>query len=403
MEKFTLHIRFIIALNRTKKNSEAPIFCRITYNKKRKQFSTGVKVHPDYWNNEKQKVLKPEKNESVYNSQLSLIKNKINQAFLLLNVNQENFDVDDIYLQYTGKNIKANKTLLEVFSLHNERMEKLIGIEYTKSTYTKFKEAKNHISRFLKFQYKKNDILLESITPNFLSEFDFYLKSQRNQKQITINKSIQRVRKIIKLSIAQGYLKRDPFILYKPKKHDNIVVYLNHKELQKLEQHTFKQDRLNQVKDMFIFCCYTGLAYQEMASLKEEHLVKGFDGGIWIQMMRQKTKSAVSIPLLPKAAKIIDKYKNEEQLLPIISNQKFNSYLKEIAVVVNIKKRLTHHIARKTFATTVLLYNNIPIEIVSELLGHSSITITQRHYAKVVQQRVSSQMSKLNKKLNKKR
>ena len=399
MNTYKLRILFVIALNRIKKNNKAPIFCRITYNKKRKQFSTGISIDPSNWDNEKQIVTETDNNYSEYNTQLSLIKQKINQAFLLLQVNSKVFDVEDIYLQYAGKNVKANKTLLEVFELHNSRMKKLIGVEYTKSTHSKFIEAKSHVLNFIKFQYKKGDILLESINQNFLDDFDFYLKSEKNQKQITINKSIQRVRKIIKLALAKGFLKKDPFILYRPKKYETKVVYLSQKELDKLESYVFKQSRLNQVKDMFVFCCYTGLAYQEMSNLKEEHLVEGFDGVIWIQMMRQKTKSKVSIPLLPTASKIIDKYKNENRLLPVISNQKFNSYLKEIAELVGIEKRLTHHIARKTFATTVLLYNDIPIEIVSELLGHSSISITQRHYAKVVQHKVSSQMSKLSKKL----
>lgn len=402
METYKLRILFVIALNRIKKNNQAPIYCRITYNKKRKQFSTGIYVDSSSWDREKQLIKDSEKNSSEYNTGLSLIKQKINQAFLLLEVNSGEYDVEDIYLQYAGKNIKASKTLLEVFELHNSRMNKLIGVEYSKATYNKFIEAKNHVSNFIRFQYKKKDILLETISQNFLADFDFYLKSEKNQKQITINKSIQRVRKIIKLALAKGYLKHDPFILYKPKKYETKVVYLTHKELSKLESHVFKQTRLNQVKDMFIFCCYTGLAYQEMSSLREEHLIKGFDGGVWIQMMRQKTKSKVSIPLLPTASKILDKYRPEGRLLPVISNQKFNSYLKEIAELVSIDKRLTHHIARKTFATTVLLYNDIPIEIVSELLGHSSISITQRHYAKVVQHKVSSQMSKLSEKLKKK-
>ncbi|MFD2552385.1 site-specific integrase [Bizionia sediminis] len=403
MNTHKLRILFVIALNRIKKNNQAPIFCRITYNQKRKQFATGISVAPKDWDRKKQIVTASDSNFKEINTKLSLIKQKTNQAFLLLQVNNESFDVEDIYLQYVGKNVKANKTLLEVFELHNNRMKKLIGVEYSKSTYNKFTEARNHVSNFIRFQYKKGDILLESINQNFLDDFDFYLKSEKKQKQITINKSIQRVRKIIKLALAKGYLKKDPFILYKPKKYESKVVYLNQKELDKLENHTFRQARLNQVKDMFIFCCYTGLAYQEMSTLKEEHLIKGFDGGIWIEMMRQKTKSKVSIPLLPTASKILDKYRPEGRLLPVISNQKFNSYLKEIAELVEIDKRLTHHIARKTFATTVLLYNDIPIETVSELLGHSSISITQRHYAKVVQHKVSSQMSKLSKKLKKKR
>ncbi|WP_366144545.1 site-specific integrase [Algibacter sp.] len=388
-------------MNRIKKNNQAPIYCRITYNKKRKQFSTGIYVNPKDWDREKQIINDNEVNSREYNTRLSLVKQKINQAFLLLQVNSNVFDVEDVYLQYTGKNIKANKTLLEVFELHNSRMKKLIDVEYTKATHNKFIEAKSHVSNFIRFQYNKNDILLESINQNFLNDFDFYLKTEKGHKQITINKSIQRVRKIIKLALAKGYLKQDPFVLYRPKKYKTKVVYLSQIELEKLENHIFKQTRLNQVKDMFVFCCYTGLAYQEMSILKEEHLIKGFDGVIWIQMMRQKTKSKVSIPLLPSASLIIDKYRPGGRLLPVISNQKFNSYLKEIAELVGIDKRLTHHIARKTFATTVLLYNDIPIEIVSELLGHSSISITQRHYAKVVQHKVSSQMKKLTKKLKK--
>jgi integrase len=397
-----LSVLFLIDKTKINQQYKCPVKCRITYLKKRKVFSTGLFTIVDSWHSKKQKLIPPNKENNFTNTQLSLIKQKINQAFLYLQVNDEVFDVEDIYLQYAGKNAKASKTLLEVFELHNSRMYKLVDVEYTKATYNKFIEAKKHITNFIKFQYKRSDILLESISQNFLSDFDFYLKSERNQKQITINKSIQRVRKIIKLALAKGYLKHDPFILYKPKKYESKVVYLTLNELDDLEKHIFKQTRLNQVKDMFIFCCYTGLAYQEMSSLREEHLIKGFDGGIWIQMMRQKTKSKVSIPLLPTASKILDKYRPEGKLLPVISNQKFNSYLKEIAELVGIDKRLTHHIARKTFATTVLLYNDIPIEIVSELLGHSSISITQRHYAKVVQHKVSSQMNKLSEKLKKK-
>jgi integrase/recombinase XerD len=174
------------------------------------------------------------------------------------------------------------------------------------------------------------------------------------------------------------------------------IVYLTVEELKLLEEYSFKQNRLQQVKDMFIFCCYTGLAYQEMSSLKPNHIVIGFDGNEWIEMYRLKTKSNISVPLLPKAKAILVKYDNQ---LPSISNQKFNSYLKEIAEVVGIEKRLTHHIARKTFATTVLLYNNVPIEIVSQLLGHSNMKITQDSYAKVVNRKVSDEIKRLSEKI----
>jgi integrase/recombinase XerD len=390
-----LTILFLLQKNRKNKKGYCPIRCRITYYKKRKEFSMGFFINPDYWNSTKQKAFIPE-DKNYLNNQLSLIKQEINQAFLFLQVNSKSFDVADVYLQFKGESTKENKTLLEAFMLHNSRMEKLIGKEYTESTFHKFKEAKMHIGNFLKTSYKKNDILLEAIKSNFLNDFDFYLKSEKNHKQITINKSIQRVRKIVKLALSEGFILKDPFLLYKPKRVVKNIVFLTTEELKSLEEYSFKQNRLQLVKELFIFCCYTGLAYQEMSTLKANHIVIGFDGNEWIEMYRLKTKSNISVPLLPKAKAILVKYDNQ---LPSISNQKFNSYLKEIAEVVGIQKNLTHHIARKTFATTVLLFNNVPIEIVSELLGHSSIKITQSHYAKVMQRSVSKEMLSLNSKL----
>jgi site-specific recombinase XerD len=164
------------------------------------------------------------------------------------------------------------------------------------------------------------------------------------------------------------------------------------------------QKRLEEIRDMFVFCCYTGLAYQEMASLRTYHIRTGFDGNLWINMIRQKTEQPIAIPLLPQAEIIIDKYQKagSDVVLPSISNQKFNSYLKEIGEIVGLEKKMSHHLARRTFATTILLYNDIPMEIVSELLGHSKMSVTQDSYAKVVQHKVSSQMNKLSKKLKKK-
>ena len=387
-----LTVLLVLKKNRLNEKGECPIRCRITYYKNRREFSTGFFIKPEYWNSKKQKAFFPNDNNYI-NNQLSLIKQEINQAFLFLQVNSKSFDVNDVYLQFKGETTKENKTLLEVFIMHNNRVKVLIGKEYSKATYHKFQEAKMHVESFLKSTYKKNDILLSSIKLNFLNDFDFYLKSVKNHKQITINKSIQRVRKIIKLALAEGFLASDPFILYKPKRVVKTIVFLTTEELKSLEVFCFKQPRLQLVKDLFIFCCYTGLAYQEMSVLDKSHIRIGFDGNEWIEMYRQKTKSHLSIPLLPKAKLILTKYDNQ---LPSISNQKFNSYLKEIAEIVGIQKRLTHHIARKTFASTVLLYNDVPIEIVSKLLGHSKITITQSHYAEVIQKKVSEEIRRLN-------
>ncbi|MFC4738968.1 site-specific integrase [Flavobacterium ponti] len=396
-----LKILFVISATRKNKKGLAPLICRITFQGKRKPFSTGIFIDPAKWSNTLQEDIPIDDEDSQINTELSLIKNEINQAFLFLKIQKKQFDVEDIYLKYKGDDIKTAKTLMEVFTLHNTKMESLINIEYKKATYSKFIEAKQQVEDFIMHQNKKKNILLEDITLKFLHDFDYYLKTEKNFKQITINKSIQRVKKIIKLAISEGFLTTDPFIQYKPKKVINNVVYLTPEELSKLENHVFYQPRLDQVRDLFIFCCYTGLPYQEMSTLKKKNIVKKFDNKLWIEIYRQKTKKQLSVPLLPKAILILKKYQESKNILPIISNQKFNSYIKEIAVIVGIEKKLTHHIARKTFATTILLYNDVPMEIVSELLGHSKISTTQEHYAKVVQKKVSEHVSNLSKKLNK--
>jgi integrase len=242
---------------------------------------------------------------------------------------------------------------------------------------------------------------MEELSLQFLNDFEYYLKTEKKQAQITINKTIQRLRTPIKQAISEGYLNRDPFMMHQTRKVHKEVVFLTINELKTFEETTFQQRRLQFVQNLFIFCCYTGLAYNEMSNLRKQHIQVGFDGMNWIQMKREKTQRQISIPLLPKAQEIIDKYITEKELLfPKISNQKFNSYLKEIADIIGIEKRITHHIARKTFASTVLLYNNVPMEIVSELLGHSNMSITQESYGKVVQRKVSEEMKKLKDKIN---
>ena len=229
----------------------------------------------------------------------------------------------------------------------------------------------------------------------FLSDFEFYLKTEKQIGQITINKIIQRFRKPIKIAVSEGYLVRDPFMLHKSKSVRTQVVFLSPEELQQFEEYEFSQPRLRFVQDLFIFSCYTGLPYNELMHLEHKHIVKGFDGNLWIQMKREKTSKELSIPLLPKAEVILNKYDGDIFVFPRISNQRYNSYLKEIAAIVGIEKRMTTHMARRTFATTVLLYNDVPMEVVSKLLGHSNMKITQDSYGKIVQKKISDEMEKL--------
>ncbi|KFE99892.1 integrase [Chryseobacterium formosense] len=396
-------IKILFVLDKSKSNSKglAPLKCRITYRGERKPFATGLFINPENWNNKQQKVKPLNSENETINTQLSLIKNKINQAFLFLQVNEEEFDVEDVFLQYKGDPPKKNKTILQLFQEHNDRIEKLIGKEYSIATLWKFKQAKELLKDFIKYSFNKGDYHFKDLDLKFIQDYEFFLKAEKSLALATTNKMIQRFRKIVKLAISQDIIHKEPFVSYKVKHIKKEITYLTREELAKIEEYKFKAERLQIVADMFVFCCYTGLAYNEMVNLEKSHIIIGFDGNEWINMIRGKTQHLLSIPLLSRGKKIIEKYDyiDEKRVLPKFSNQKFNAYLKEIADIVGLDKRLTHHLARRTFATTVLLYNDVPMEIVSELLGHSKITITQEHYAKVVKSKVGEQINRLNSKL----
>ena len=402
MKNLKFNIRYILSKNKTRKDGKAPLMCRITYLDERKQFSVGLFINPKNWNNSLQECEPPSNDNNYINSQLNLIKNQINQVFLYLQINNSEFTVDDIYTKFKGNTPKKELGVLEVYELFNIRIYKLIGRDLKKVTYKKYIESFVHLKSFIKAYFKANDIKLKDLKLNFLNEYEYFLKTQKGLEQSTINKAIQRFRKVIQFALEQEYIDKNPFIGYKAKRLQKEVIYLTDDELKSLENYDFSQTRLQQVKDLFVFCCYTGLAFKEMSNLKPEHIVKGFDGNKWIKMNREKTSKPLMIPLLPKALDIISKYQSEEKLLPIISNQRFNSYLKEIADIVGLKKNLTHHIARKTFASTVLLFNDVSMEVVSELLGHSKISTTQDYYAKIVNKKLSETMRDLSERLNEK-
>jgi len=398
-----MKIYILFVINKRKMNSKGvcPLLCRLTYHKSRKTFSTGLFISPDYWNSKKQKVLNKTKQSEYITKQMSLIKSNLNQAFLLLQIQGSNFSIDSIYSLYKGEKPIVERYIIEYFEMYLKRLKRLIGIDIQQITWDKSYYVKNNVQSFIKWKYNTDDLPLNKLKLQFLEDFDYYLKVEKFHKQITVNKNIQRFRKPIKVAVAEGCLDKDPFMLYKSKKVKNEVVFLSVDELKTLEKHQFAQPRLQEVKDWFIFSCYTGLAYNEIKNFTKRNIVKGFDANLWIEMVRQKTQKDIAIPILPTAKRLIYKYINDDSefIFDVCSNQRYNSYLKEIASIVGIEKRLTTHTARKTFASTVLLYNDVPMEIVSQLLGHSSITTTEASYGKIVQKKVSEEMKKLNKKL----
>ncbi|PHN94735.1 integrase [Maribacter sp. 6B07] len=400
MNQNKLSVRFVINKAKINKSGLCPISCRLTFKQKRKAFSTGEFINILDWNAKNQKANPKTSIGQQINVQLQIILANVKKAHLKLQMLECEFNADDIYLKYLGKVDKKEDYVISYFEKFLAKQFKLIGKDLKLSTWKKFEYVYNDVKGFIKSKYDKMDYPLISLNQSFLDDFVYYLKTVKNQKQVTINKVVQRFRKPIRMALAEGYLEKDPFALHKPGRVIKEVVFLSTRELRLLENHRFNQPRLQLVKDLFIFCCYTGLAYYEMSNLQKNHIVVGFDGNQWIRMKREKTEKLLSVPLLPKAHLILKKYKNDDvNALPKFSNQKINSYLKEIAGIVGIDKSISHHVARKTFASTVLLYNDVPMEIVSELLGHSSMKITQEYYAKVVQKRVGVEMEILSKKL----
>lgn len=389
-------ILFVQAKNRINKKNQSPLYCRITLDGERKQFSTGINIESEFWDSKKQIIIKSHESAILFNSLLHNIESKINNIFGILQLQNDSFTLDDLYNKYLGAEIKKDEYFFSYYSQYLFKIKKLIGLEIKQTTYNKFLYVSKHLEAFIKWKFKKADYLLKDLDLQFLYDFEYYLKTVKLQKQITVNKTIQRLRTPIKQAISEGFLDRDPFILYKSKRVIKEVIFLTVNELEAFESLQLKSKRLERVQDLFIFCCYTGLPYNEMSNLEQNHISKGFDGMNWIQMKRDKTQREISIPILPKAQAIINKYPSDNKFLfRSISNQKFNSYMKEITEILNIEKRITHHTARKTFASTVLLYNDVPMEIVSELLGHSNMLITQESYGKVVQRKVSDEMKKL--------
>jgi len=374
------------------------LFCRVTYNKQRFVFSTGISIDPMNWSPKTQKIGAGDPLSESYNTELLLTKQKIYDSYLKLKFNDENFTLQDLKRKLQYKKATDDQFILDHYQNYLDEQKKLIGISIKEATWNKFYYTREAVQSFILFKYKTKEVRFDKLNLNFLEELDYYLKTVRNQRQVTINKEIQRFRAVIKLALARNLLDKDPFILYKPKRTIKEVVFLTKEELKRFIESAPTHKTQIMVRDLFIFCCYSGLPFGEMANLKKQNITKGFDNNTWVTIKREKTSKELVVPLFPEAEKIIEKYKHttlSDKIFPTLSNQKFNSYLKDIAKLAKIDKRVTHHTARKTFASTVLLYNDVPMEIVSELLGHSSIKITQDYYGKIIRKKVSQEYNKL--------
>lgn len=295
-------------------------------------------------------------------------------------------------------------TLKELFEEHNNNMGMLVGKEYSPLTLQRFEAALKHLIIYMKRQYHIDELPLTEINNKFITGFEFYLKTTAKCQHNSAMKHMKALKKVIRIALANDYIRKDPFFNYRITQKQVDRGYLSEQELRSLHDKHLPIERVATVRDLFLFQCYTGLAYKDLANLTAENVQIGIDGRKWIYTRRGKTDVPCHIPLLPLAEEILNKYEDHPcrdisgSLLPVPSNQKMNAYLKEVGDLCGIKKSLHTHLARHTYATTVTLSNGIPMETVSKLLGHRKLQTTQV-YAKVLDEKISAEMEVLRNKL----
>ena len=390
-------MRILFWLYKSKKNTahESPLWVRITVNGEREQFATGLFIKESIWSSIAQKAEGKNKVMLNLNQQLDIIKQRLNQIYTQLSFTQEVIDAADVRRMYFGESDK-NVKLMEVFLIHNDKITELLGIKYTKSTLKIFRCNVKILRGFIKKVYGLNDIPLRKLTRRFIEDYTHYLLTVKKYSNTTTHKNLQRLNKIVNYGINNGWLERNPFKGHHFALEHKEIEYLTEAELKAIETKHLPVKRVANVRDYFIFQCYTGLSYIDLKNLRREQIRPGVDGELWIFGTRTKTGTNFKVPMLPKALAIMKRHKNDtEFVFKVLPNQTCNSYLKEIAALCDINKDLHTHLARKTFCTTVTLLNGVPMETVTALVGHSSIMITERVYAKVLDEKISRDMNAL--------
>ncbi|WP_113663274.1 site-specific integrase [Pedobacter nanyangensis] len=396
--KTNFSLLFFMKRQKNYSGGEVPIYLRITVNGKRAEIATGRSCEPDRWHSKSGRAIGTKEKYRLFNTCLDQLHNKVYDAYLKVVQSGNEITAQSIRDMMMGRET-ISATLLQAVAEHNERMEVLVGKDYVRGTLNRYKVLKKHLETFILLQYNTSDIEVGKVDVAFFNNFDYYLRSRSCANNYTV-KMIKNLGKIINICCENGTAESNPITFYKGRTKTVDRNFLSQEEIQIILQKRFISARLEVIRDVFLFCCFTGLAYADVQKLKITDIQKGIDGELWIIKNRQKTNVRASIPLLQNAVDLINKYEghpicgNIGTVFPVPSNQKMNEYLKEIAELCGIEKKLTSHIARHTFATTVTLLNGVPIESVSKMLGHTNIRTTQ-HYAKILDMKLSEDMANL--------
>lgn len=405
-QKFNVHF---FLNKRRKKDEKTQLYIRIIVDQKRAEIATTYYIPISAWSDKTRKVKISYPKATFINGYIDRVTNEITQIFIKESSQSDGITSISIKEKYLGLNnheIKL-KTILEAFNYHNTKMEEQVKIgQVVKKTHSRYVITKNKVKDFMKYQYKTKDMPLPDLRLRFVTEFEHYLLTKGKLQTNTAHKYIKNLKKIMNMAVGLDWIPSNPFNNFRCSYTAPKREVLTQEELDILKSKEIHIPRLSEVRDVFLFCCYTGFAYSDIYNFEYNAITKGMDGEYWLSTERQKTGVKESVPLLPVAMSIITKYRGHpycisaNRLLPVNSNQRYNAYLKEIADICGIEKKITSHIARHTFATTVTLANGVPIETVSSMLGHSSIRTTQV-YAKVIEKKVSEDMQNLKEKLSK--
>ncbi len=386
-----------------RKNDQAPIYARITVNGGRTEFSLNKFYPIKDWDGKMSRARGRTAHARTLNDELDNTYADITSSYKELCKEGKFITAQVVKARYLGID-NNQETLLSLVEYHKNKMEGVL----TNGTLKNYKTTTKYLKAFLTAKLKTKDVYLEQMSYNFIVNFEQYLRNKENnlsKQPLTNNgimKHIERLNKLMNLAVKLEWITKNPFLHYDVKFNKYDRPFLSSIELQQLENIELHKEKHIYVRDVFVFGCYTGLSYIDIKLLTKENIVYGIDGKKWISFYRQKSTEPVKVPLLDKALNILKTYKrydNNNKLLPVCSNQKMNIYIKEIAKLCEIKKNLSCHVARHTFATTVTLSNGVPIETVSKLLGHTKLSTTQI-YARVMEDKVGKDISQLQSVLN---
>ena len=404
MMKSIFRVVFYLRSNYVNKEGKTSVMLRIYLNNERLSLgSTGIAITASQWDKDKERIKGRTTDALSTNLQLDNIAGGLQAIFRKIEMSDD-LSLERIKSEFLGKKDEID-TLMQLFEKHNTDISKQVGISVSKATLQKYNVCKRHFSDFLDKQYKRNDLKLTELTYLIIREFDLYLRTVVGQNSNTATKTMKTFKTITLLGQKMGVLLHDPFMNHRFHLEPVNRGFLTDEEILLIANKEIGIPRLELVRDIFIFSCFTGLAYIDVSNLTPDHIVTLGDKQ-WIMTQRQKTSVETNILLLDIPKAIIDKYcdnsaypKRENKLFPIHSNQKMNAYLKEIADLCGIKKNLTFHLARHTFAT-MSLSKGVPMESVSKMLGHTNIRTTQI-YARITNKKIEHDMEELAGKLGK--